>query len=245
VAHTQFQYTISLLSDYSAAALENADRLLEEASLLLAGGHRARAYFLAVAAIEEVGKAVLAFDGQGRNLKYSAVTAKLRRAMEDHSQKVTAAFTPTLLASPDLREALMPLVDLMIHVKRGREPSMYTDINYESGEVQQPMAVVREVAARDCVRLANDCLRAARRHFTEKIPSTRSAADDALFAMKSEQMNKILNIEGFWWYYLEGMKTGDQEFAAAVIRYQREYVAKGRTYQKPRGDDADDHGQAA
>lgn len=218
--------------------------LLEEASLLSAGGHRARAYFLAVAAIEEIGKAVLAFDGQGRNLKDSAVTAKLRRAMEDHSQKVTAAFTPILLSSPDLRHALMPFVDLMIHVKRGREPSMYTDINYKSGEVQQPMAVVRDVAARDCVRLGGDCLRAARRHVTEKNPSQRSAADDALFAMKSEQLNKILNIEGFWWYYIEQMRAGTQDFAVAVITYQHEYVGKGRTYQKPAGEDANDHGKA-
>ena len=244
MAHTQFQYTISLLKRYSAAALENAVELLEEASLLSAGGHRARAYFLAVAAIEEIGKAVLAFDGQGRNLKDSAVTAKLRRAMEDHSQKVTAAFTPILLSSPDLRHALMPFVDLMIHVKRGREPSMYTDINYKSGEVQQPMAVVRDVAARDCVRLGGDCLRAARRHVTEKNPSQRSAADDALFAMKSEQLNKILNIEGFWWYYIEQMRAGTQDFAVAVITYQHEYVGKGRTYQKPAGEDANDHGKA-
>ncbi len=244
MAHTQFQYTVTLLSRYSAVALENAGELVEEASLLLARGHRARAYFLAVAGIEEIGKAVLAFDGQGRNLKDSAVTAKLRRAMEDHSQKVTAAFTPILLASPELRQALMPLVDLMIHVKRGREPSMYTDIHYESGEVQQPMAVVRDVAARDCVRLAGDCLRAAQRHVSEGTPLPRSAADDALFAMKSEQVNKILNSEGFWRYYIERMEAGAQDFSAAVITYQREYVGKGRSYQKPAGGGTDDHGRA-
>jgi len=235
VAQTQFQYTTALLSHYSAAALENSRELLKEAGLLLAEGHQARAYFLAVAAIEEIGKAVLAFDGQGRNLKDSAVTAKLRRAMEDHSQKVTSAFTPILLASPDLRQALMPLVDLMIHVKHGREPSMYTDIDYESGEIQQPMAIVRDVAARDCIRLGNDCLKATKRYVTERTPLPRSAVDNALFAMKSEQMNKILNIEGFWWYYIERMEAGARDFAAAVITYQREYLAKGRTYQKPSG----------
>jgi AbiV family abortive infection protein len=244
VAHTQFQYTVTLLSHYSAVALQNAGELVEEASLLLARGHRARAYFLAVAGIEEIGKAVLAFDGQGRNLKDSAVTAKLRRAMEDHSQKVTAAFTPILLASPEPRQVLMPLVDMMIHLKRGREPSMYTDIHYESGEVQQPMAVVRDVAAQDCVRLAGDCLRAAQRHVSERTPLPRSAADDALFAMKSEQVNKILNSEGFWRYYIERMEGGAQDFAAAVITYQREYVAKGRTYHKPAGEGTDDHVQA-
>ena len=138
--------------------MTNAGELLEEASVLLSKGHKARAYFLSVAAIEEAGKAVLALDGQGRNLRDSAVTAKLRRAMEDHSQKLTAAFTPILLSSPYLAKAVMPLVDLMIHLKHGREPSMYTDINYVDCKVNVPSVVVRDTAAQDCVRLGRDCL---------------------------------------------------------------------------------------
>ena len=67
---------------------------------------------------------------------------------------------------------------------------------------------------------------------TEKIPLKRSPSDDALFAMKTEHMNKILNIEGFWWYYIERMESGDQDFAAAVTTYQREFVSKGKTYKR-------------
>jgi len=245
VADTQFKYTIELLRKYSAAALENAGELVDEATLLQDRGHRSRAYFLAVAAIEEIGKAILAFDGEGRNLRDSAVTAKLRRAMEDHSQKITSAFMPILLSSPDLRQALMPLVDLMINLKRGREPSMYTDINYEAGKIQQPMAIVRDVAARDCVRLARDCLVAAQKHIAEKTPRPTSAADDALFGMKSDQMHKILNTEGFWLYYIAQLNAGVQDFPAAVITYQREYAAKGRTYQRPAGVDGGERGQSA
>lgn len=66
-----FRYTVELLKEYSDAALENAAELLQEASVLHAQGYRARAYFLAVAGIEETGKAVIAFDGQGRNLRDS------------------------------------------------------------------------------------------------------------------------------------------------------------------------------
>lgn len=239
MVHTQFKYTIELLSSYSKAALLNAEELLKEANLLLREGHRARAYFLGVAGIGEIGKAVLAFDGQGRNLKDSAVTAKLRRAIDSHSDKITTAFMPMLYASPDMRQALMPLVDLMIQVKRGREPSMYTDINYESGEVQQPMAVVRDVNAQDCVRLGNACLSAAKQHTTDKTPLQRSASDNALFAMKPEQMNKIMKTEAFWWYLIERMEAGDRDHAAAITTYQREYVAKGKTYQRTedKGDD--------
>jgi len=60
--------TPELLREYSGAALDNASELLAEATLLLQHGHRARSYFLAVASIEETGKALMAFDGQGRNL---------------------------------------------------------------------------------------------------------------------------------------------------------------------------------
>jgi len=228
----QFQYTIALLGQYAAAALENAGQLLKEASLLFAERHQARAYFLAVAAIEEIGKAALAFEGQGRNLKDSAVISKLRHAMDNHTQKINSALTLILLASPDPRQALMPTLDLMIRVKSGREPSMYTDINYESGEVKQPMTVVGDVAARDCIRLGNDCLRAAKKHMTETKPLLRSASDNALFAMKSEQLGKILKSEGFWRYYIERMEAGDKDYAAAVTTYQREYLAKKRAYQK-------------
>ena len=60
--------TADLLRAYSEAALRNADELLVEASLLRDHGHMARAYFLAVACIEEAGKALHAFDAQNRNL---------------------------------------------------------------------------------------------------------------------------------------------------------------------------------
>ena len=65
--------TLKLLRAYSEAALTNANELVQEASLLYATEHLARAYFLAVAAIEETGKGLLAFDARGRNLADPAV----------------------------------------------------------------------------------------------------------------------------------------------------------------------------
>lgn len=239
MAEREFKFSVDLLREYSGVAIQNAGELLEEAALLYANGHAARAYFLAVASIEETGKALQAFDAQGRNLGDSAVTAKVRRAMEDHSQKITAAFTAMLLASSNLRDAVMPAVNLMIHLKRGREPSMYTDIRYDSSTVQAPSATVRDVAARECVRLARDCLTHARRHIAEKKPEVRSQAEDQLFAMKSAQFQKMANTEGFWWYYISQLETGKRDFAAAVVEYQRDFVSKGKSFKGPDGEKGD------
>lgn len=229
----EFRFSVDLLREYSRAALQNAGELLEEAALLYENGHAARGYFLAVASIEETGKALQAFDAQGRNLGDSAVTAKLRRAMEDHSRKITAAFTAMLLASSNLRNAVIPTVNLMIHLERGREPSMYSDIRYESSTVQTPAAMVRDSAAKDCVRLARECLTHARKHIAEKKPEVRSQAEDQLFAMKTGQFQKIANTEGFWWYYISQLEAGKRDFAAAVVEYQEDFASKGKTFKGP------------
>jgi AbiV family abortive infection protein len=230
---TSFRFTVGLLREYSAAALQNAGELLDEASLLLEQGHAARAYFLGVACIEETGKGLLAFDAQGRNLADSAVTAKVRRSMEDHSKKITNAFSAMLQASSSFEEAVKRAVELMIHLKRGREPSMYTDIQYDESKVQLPAKMVRTVAARDCIRLAGDCLAHARKHVAERKPANRSAAEDKVFAMKDGKFAKMLNTEGFWWYYIEQLKSGKKDFPASAVAYERDYFSKGKEFERP------------
>ncbi len=110
---------------------------------------------------------------------------------------------------------------------------MYTDIRYDESKVQMPSQVVRDVAARDCVRLAGDCLRLARKHVAEKKPHVHSRADDQLFAMKSGQFQKIANTEGFWWYYIAQLESGNKDFAAAAVEYQRDYFSKGKAFVHP------------
>ncbi|MDB5799844.1 MAG: abortive infection, AbiV family protein [Rhodocyclales bacterium] len=51
-----YSLTPENLQQYLDAALANAGQLIVEARLLLEHSHYARAYFLAVAAIEEVGR---------------------------------------------------------------------------------------------------------------------------------------------------------------------------------------------
>jgi AbiV family abortive infection protein len=127
------QITADLLRTYSVSALANAGELHAEATLLCSHRHFARAYFLAVASIEETGKAFLAFDGQGRCLSDANVASQLQRALEDHPRKIYAAFIPWLIASQNFRDSLLTAVGLMGDLRRGREPAMYTDILPDSG----------------------------------------------------------------------------------------------------------------
>jgi AbiV family abortive infection protein len=220
------QLSAQLLKEYSLAALGNASELVAEALVLWKHSHFARAYFLAVASIEETGKAYLAFDGQGRNLSDSAVASKLRRAMEDHPQKISNAFTAWLIASPSIRQEVMPAINLMLDLRRGREPSMYTDLRGDLSRVQVPAAIVRKEAAFDCIRLATDCLAQTATHIAEKAPEPRTRTQDQLFAMKTEQFQKIAKTEDFWWYYISELEAGRMDWADAVISYRDNFAKR-------------------
>ena len=79
------------LTAYCKEALRNCESLVQEAVLLANGGFYSRAYFLAVAAIEEVGKCHLAILGKQRNLKDPAIQSRLKKSFQDHSEKITLA----------------------------------------------------------------------------------------------------------------------------------------------------------
>jgi hypothetical protein len=44
--------------------------------------------------------------------------------MESHSQKINYALVAWTLSAPEPRDALKIALDLIFHIKRGREPSM-------------------------------------------------------------------------------------------------------------------------
>jgi AbiV family abortive infection protein len=222
--------TSELLLSYSEAALRNADELLSEASLLLDREHVSRAYFLAVACIEEAGKALIAFDGQNRNLSDPAVCTKLKSTMESHSHKINQALGIWAMNGSDPRKALAVAVDLIVDLQRGREPSMYTELRTEPDRVQTPREIVRASAASDCVRLARECLSHAHQHVREKAPATFTAAHDQLFTMKPGKYRRVLNSEDFWWYYIARMEAGQQDMAEAVLGYEQEYGKTGTQF---------------
>lgn len=222
--------TAALMRSYSEAALRNSNELLVEASLLRHNGHEARAYFLAVACIEEAGKALIAFDAQNRNLSDPAVCTKLKAAIESHAQKINYALGMWALSSPNQREALKRALDLIFHLKRGREPSMYSDLRTNPDRVQTPREVVRGNAARDCIRLAENTLAHAHRHVTEKTPLKVTPAQDRMFTMKSAHFQEIIITEDFWWYYISCMEAGRQDIAQAVLGYERNHLKTGTPF---------------
>jgi AbiV family abortive infection protein len=197
----------------------------------------ARAYFLAVASIEEAGKALQAFDAQNRNLSDPAVCTKLKAGMESHAQKINYALGAWALSSTDPRAALEVTLDLVFHLKRGREPAMYSELLPDPDRVQTPREIVRADAARDCVRLAKDCLAHARRHVNEKLPPNVTRAQDKLFTMKSTKFQQMLNTEDFWWYYVSRMEKGDKDLAEAVLSYERDHINTGVTFRPAKESD--------
>lgn len=226
--------TSSLLNEYCEAALRNAEELLVEAALLRDHDHMARAYFLAVSCIEEAGKALQAFDGQRRNLSDPGVCTKLVAGLQSHPQKINYVLFMWALDSADQREGLKVATDLIWQLKRGREPSMYSDLRTEPDRVQTPREVVRAVAARDCVKLAAECLAYARRHVSEKVPTEFTRVQDKLFTMKSAKFKSLLEQEDFWWFFISRLEEGQQDLAEAVSAYEHQYVAKGRVFGSPK-----------
>jgi hypothetical protein len=153
--------------------------------------------------------------------------------MENHSLKINYAFTAWIVGSADLREAFTIAVDLMVNLKRGREPSMYSDLRTDPDRAQIPRDIVREEAARDCVRLAQDCVAHAIRHVTEKEPPHVTRADDKLFTMKTAQFREILNTEDFWWYLIARMESGNKDWVSAVLGYEQDHAKLRTLFKNP------------
>jgi AbiV family abortive infection protein len=222
--------TVDLLRAYGQAALDNASALHAEAALLLEHKRFSRAYFLGVAAVEETGKAAQAFDAQGRNLDDADVRLRIVEDLRSHKSKITSAFIPWLLGGNQTEAAVRTAVELIGHLRRGREPAMYTDISGDPLEVRLPSVLVREVAAKDCVRLAGDCLANARHFISSRNPTKRTSAEDRFFSMKPQERKKLMNAEDFWWFYIAEMEKGRQDFAAAAVEYRDSFLATSKRF---------------
>lgn len=225
----------SLLRQYETAALKNASELLAEAELLLINKHFARAYFLSVAAIEEVGKASIAFVGRGRKLKSPGVQRQINLDLRDHSKKITAAFSSSLknLSANDLRDNLLKITNYGIALKDGREPSMYTDVDNESS-VRSPSEMVRPEAATDCVRLAKLCLRDTGAFQADNQPAPFSIWQDRWYELGAKA-SKVWQCEDFG-EYLEHMLDQhpvDADYLPrAIVTYYDSYFIKKVPFQK-------------
>ena len=219
----------SSLRDLTEAALENAKMLLQEASLLHEQQHHSRAYFLAVASIEETGKAAIAHDAQGRNLQDQAVRSKVERMLTDHASKIRSAFVGFLTADP--RKNAEPAVALIVQLQRGREPSMYTEMR-QDGTIYKPADSVSHSNSLDCIRLADRCWKSVENHVHNTTPRTSSAIEDRFFALKSGESSKIMGRSDFWWYHISRMEAGQKDLAESVISYRHNYLLAGREFER-------------
>ena len=208
------------LTKLAAAALANAEALLQEASALLSAHHHARAYFLAVASIEEVGKAAIAFNAAGRNLSDQKVAKAVRNKLLDHKSKIISAFAPSLHLTDkkNLSEAIEATMGLIGDLRRGREPSMYTEI-LSDGSVRTPSEIVRPVAARDVVRLAQHCLIRAQSYIPSSQPPKASAANDFFYTQSAAKLQEIMGHEQFSAFYLDRIKGGSPDLEEAIYAF--------------------------
>ncbi len=227
-----YDLTPQLLESYQSAALDNARELLDEARLLLSNGHFSRAYFLSLASIEEAGKAYMAFDAKGRNLKDSGLCSKIKERLEDHSSKITCAFVGWISFSDSQREAIKKLVDLMIHLKRGREKSMYIDLKDDGITLSVPREVVRPVAARDCVNLSENCLHHTGLYLRNNEPAKRTSHQDKLLCIKQKTLTEMLNTEDFWEFYINELEQGNESFDKAAVTYHDSFYKKKKVFKQ-------------
>jgi len=230
-----YPLTIEILAEYRDAALANARSLCAEAKLLLDANHHARAYFLAVAAIEETGKAVQASDGIGRNLSDPAVRTKLQTQFADHSTKITSAFIPSVIVSKNLRSVLASLIEVAVHVTNGREPSMYTDLVDDGARVTSPANLVRPISSNSCVELAHDLLAQTTTYVLTRTPTSTTWLQDRFFALNQKTFLKLANTADFWQYYISRAEAGSLAIEEAATEYHDNYFSKGKTY-RPNGE---------
>lgn len=202
-----YKLTIELLETYQNGAINNAHELLNEAKLLLDHKHFPRTYFLAIASIEETGKAHMAFDARARNLNNDGVCKVIKERFENHSSKITSAFAGWLSYSENPHKDIKTAVDIMIQLKHGREKSMYSDIKPNGVSLSIPQDVVRPISARDAVRLAENCHYYMKLCFQKDDPIKKTSYQDKMFCIKSETLKKILNQEDFWEFYIDKLKN--------------------------------------
>ena len=217
------------LRELANAALDNAKMLLQEASLLANHQHYSRAYFLAVASIEETGKSAIAHDAQGRNLQDQAVRSKVERMLTEHASKIRAAFVGFVAADP--HKNAEPAIELIVQLQRGREPSMYTEL-CQDGTIYRPATSVSQSNAIDCIRLADRCLRSVEHHVQNTPPRSSNSVEDRFFALKSGETSKIMNRSDFWWYHISRMEAGQNDLAQSVISYRQNYLLQGREFER-------------
>lgn len=229
----EYEVYDEFLEEYGNASIENAQQILDDAKILLSHKSFARAYFLAVAAMEEAGKAYMAFSSRGRNLSDEGLKKKLQEMFENHSQKITSAFAGWISNSSKPEEVIKDAVDSMIYLKRGREKSMYVDANADNS-LSIPTILVSPAAAIDSIKVAEICLHHTKFYFSQNQPPSFSSFEDKFFCLRSEKVQEMFNNDDFGEYLLSEIKRDSENFSLprALVTYHDKYFSKKKRYAK-------------
>ena len=227
---SSYSLTSTLLKGFRKSTIENARELQYEAVLLLANNHYSRAYFLAATCIEEVGKAVQAFDALGRNVRDPEVSTRVRLNFQDYPKKVAAAAFPWLLNDPDCRDEVTAFIDSLIELKNASEPALFVGIEPQGMKLHMPSADITKESAQQCVQMARSIFAHASIHVLDGHHKVRTKAEDDFFVMKPSSVLTVSSGTDFWQYYIACMKSGDSAFEAALMDYTQKYLAKNEKY---------------
>jgi AbiV family abortive infection protein len=226
-----YRLTLQTLNEYQKSAFKNASELITEAETLLERKHFARTYYLACAALEESGKAFLAFSSKGRNLDDPGVQKKIRTGFEDHRSKILSSLGCLLQSKEKTKEDINQVMEIAFALEVGRERAMYVDLTDE-GAVISPGNNITETSAADCLRLAKAILQATMDYTSTKVPTKVSPFEDKLFCIRSDKLTKILTSEDFSEYLLEVAANDPSglDLKRALVTYHDKFFSKGKLY---------------
>ncbi|WP_018412140.1 AbiV family abortive infection protein [Methyloversatilis thermotolerans] len=211
-----------LLRTMRDVAIDNARQLLHEATLLLAHHHHARAALFARVAIEEVGRAVQAFDALGRNMNNDAVAMRVKMNFADQARRMHAATFPLLLEEPQRRDEVMAQIgDLMDAAGSELEPALYTGVDALTGRVVTPGGSIGAAAAARRVALAKDVFARGELMVLFTPPKLRTRAEDRFFAMRPGELIAARQGAEAWEVYMENIRAGDARFESALDEMRR------------------------
>lgn len=227
-----YSLSLDMLHKYLDLSLINASDLLSEATSFLSQGRYARTYFLACAALEETGKAYLAFSAMGRNLSNPGVETAVKMSFEDHRNKIISAMICLLQKKEVTEKKLEEFMNLAMHLGRGREKSMYVDIN-EKNEITMPSELIRPKAAFDAVRLAKDCLETTGEHILKNKPHKFTASQDKFLCLNKTKMFNMINTQDFSDFFIDQLKKKKiNDITEIFSKYHDEYYCKNKTFKQ-------------
>jgi AbiV family abortive infection protein len=226
----EYQISKDILKEYSSQAINNAHDLIRSSQLLFDNKFFARAYFLAVASIEETGKAYLAYTSIGRNI--NSIKAKLWNSLENHGTKISTAFLGFLVEEPN---GITPreISELSVHLHEGREKSMYVDIN-KNNTISTPTIIVEKRQAEGSITVARICLRYTKLYFQNNEPFQATNADDKLFNMKTGKLTELFENQDFGQYLLHCLRNEKDalNFSKHITTYYDAYHCTGKKFEK-------------